>query len=152
MMNRIPTIDGTLKFSKIDQVGVVVKDLDAAMKYYTSFFGMGPFRVIESAFTDMTLYGKPADFKIRMAFAEMGVVSLELIQVVKGPTIYEDFLASRGEGLHHLGCYIDNMDDALQKCRQAGINILQSGSAGKVKFAYLDTENIGGVILELIQR
>lgn len=151
-MNQNPKKESSLRFPQIDQVGVVVKDLDTAMKYYTSSFGIGPFRVIESSFTDMTLYGKPADFKIKMAFADMGPVSLELIQVIKGPTIYEEFLVNRGEGLHHLGCYITNMEEELKKCREAGINILQSGAAGKVKFAYLDTENIGGVILELIQR
>ncbi len=151
-MNQISEIKATLSFPKIDQVGVVVKDLEKTIAYYTSVLGLGPFRQMDPTFTNVTLRGKPVEFKGKFAFAKMGAVSLELIQVVKGATIYDEFLATKGEGLHHLGCYVSDLDAEVKKCREAGIEVLQSGNAGSSKFAYMDTEKIGGIILEYIQR
>lgn len=137
---------------ELAQVGVVVKDIDQAMHYYSTTFGIGPFRVIDFDFPDATLHGKPVSLKLRIALARMGPVQFELIEVPEGDNIYREFLDAKGEGLHHLGFRVADLDDEVAKLAPLGIGVLQGGKADGGGFAYLDTEGIGGVIFELIQR
>lgn len=138
--------------AEVKQIGVVVKDLGEAMKYYTTGFGIGPFRTFEVPISNATLRGKPIQLKLKVAFARLGSVQLELIEAMPGNNLYWEFLNAKGEGLHHLGFYVTNLEAEVGKFREQGVGVLQSGQAEGTKFAYLDTEKIGGIIFELIQR
>jgi methylmalonyl-CoA/ethylmalonyl-CoA epimerase len=87
-----------------------------------------------------------------MAFGSLGPVELELIQPLSGPTIFDEFLQSGREGLHHLGFDVKDMETRLERYQSIGIGVIQQGRHKAGGFAYLDTEKIGGVIFELIQR
>ena len=64
-----------------------------------------------------------------------------------------------GEGFHHVGVYVGDIERRLGACKELGIGTLQSGvvkSGGRMggvvtQYAYLDTRSIGGVIFELLQ-
>ncbi len=88
--------------------------------------------------------------------ARSGSVQVELIEYIEGDTIHRDFLASGREGLEHVGVFVANLDEELDRYRNMGIGILQQveglGLKGDGRYAYLDTEPILGTILELIQR
>ncbi len=146
------------RLDRIDQVCVVVRDLETALARYWTNLGIGPWRVYTFSapiVRDMTYRGRPADFAMRVAFAQVGSLMLELLQPLRGPSIYEEFLARCGEGLHHVGLYVPNLDQALQAAQAAGFAVLQSGRGygltGDGGFAYLDTEAQLGVIVELIE-
>ncbi len=83
----------------------------------------------------------------RLAFAQLGPIQIELIQIKEGKSVHLDFLETRGEGLHHLGMYVADFDKRLEAFREKGIGILQRGQ-GMRRYAYLDTKPI---ILELIE-
>lgn len=134
------------------QVGIVVRDLDKAIAYYEKVVGLGPFVRPEVVFTEKYYYGKPADFKMLLGFCSLGPIEMELIQPVIGPTIYHDFLEKRGEGLHHLGFDIKDLDARMERYQKMGIKVIQSGRTRGGGFAYLDTGNIGGVLVEIFQR
>jgi len=87
-----------------------------------------------------------------MGFCSLGSVELELIQPITAPTIYHDFLQEKGEGLHHLGFDVKDIEKKLVLCKEMGIKIIQGGQGATSHFEYLDTEEVGGVIFELIQR
>lgn len=137
---------------KLNQVGVVVKDLDKAIEYYSSVFGIGPFRKREALVTKAEVRGKPCQLPLKLAFARLGDISLELIQAEPGENIYWEFLQSKGEGLHHLGFYVPDMNAELGPLKEKGVQVLQSGVTERGGFAYLDSTAFGGSILELIQR
>lgn len=84
-----------------------------------------------------------------------GQVQVELIEYIEGDTIHRDFLASGREGIEHVGIFVHNLDEAVDQYRKMGIGILQQvyglGLNGDGGYAYLDTEPILGIILELIQ-
>ena len=141
-----------LPFSTIDQVGVVVKDLDRAVEFYSSL-GIGPFQPLHVTRVERTVYGKLADDVRNISrVAQMGHVQLELIQPVSGESVQKEFLERRGEGINHLGFLVDDVGKEVAKLVAKGFNVISSvqylGGGG---VAYLDTDRIGGVLFELIQ-
>ena len=147
-----------LPISKIDQICVVVRDLHQAMEDYWSRLGVGPWRVYTFSaplVKDMTYRGQPADYSMRLALAQCGALQLELIQPLKGPTLYHEFLDRNGEGLHHFGVWVPNLEQAVAQARAAGFEVIQSGRhygrGGDGGYAYLDTDKVLGAIYELIE-
>ena len=143
-----------LVLKEINQVCVVVNDLKKSMEYYWHTFGIGPFTIhtYEPSFvTDMMIRGERVDYRMKIAFAKMGSIQLELIQPL-GESIYAEFLREKGEGIHHIGCYVDNIDDAVAMAEKQGLTVMQSGKRPGSGYAYLDTEKTLGAIWELIQR
>ncbi len=134
-------------FERVDQVGIVVRDVDECVGYYEKLFGKGSFVVVEGESPAVMADGSEAVIKGRLAFAQLGPVQLELIQILDGPSIHVDFLESEGEGLHHVGVYVSDFDERLERFREKGIGVLQRGE-GMRRYAYLDTKP---VILELIE-
>jgi catechol 2,3-dioxygenase-like lactoylglutathione lyase family enzyme len=55
------------------------------------------------------------------------------------------------EGIHHLGYWVKDFDEALQKMKDLGIKVLADGDVYGVRYCYLDTENQCGFIVELIE-
>jgi len=139
-------------FSKLHHVGVVVRDLDRAVEYYQSL-GIGPFEYkTTSDLIEKTMYGKPADFKLNVAQAQVGAIMIELIQPVENAPVQEQFLERRGEGVNHIGFLVDDMEKEKAKLVEKGFSVILSGKRASGKGGtYFDTHKIGGVIIELIK-
>jgi len=144
--------------TEINQVALVVRDLDAAMKRYWEQLSVGPWKVYTYGpplVREMTYRGKRQDYRMRLALAQTGSTMLELIQPLSDQNIYVEHLERKGEGLHHLGIFVPSLDQAILEARQKGYTVLQSGRGygrfGDGGYAYFDTEAQFGVILELIE-
>lgn len=142
----------------VDQVAVVVKDIDRAMERYVEELGIGPWSVYTFSpdwIQDMTFRGKEQGYSMILALTQVGDVMYELIQPVQGPSSYEEFLNERGEGLHHLGYFVDDIDEAIKEMEGKGFSLLQSGrnfgTKGDGAYAYFETEGALGHIIEAIQ-
>lgn len=145
---RLPALSG---------VGVVVRDIDKAIKYYSDTFGIGPFQTIVFEPDKHWVDGKPYPVKLKLAFAQMGPVELELLEPISdGP--HKEFLDTHGEGLQHLGFYIDNYDEWMSYLKQQGIGILYNAEGnieglGHIRAAYLDSQagKPGGTLIEICE-
>ena len=140
-------------FSRAYQVAVVVRDMDKAIKFYESL-GIGPFIEGPSAIAlDRKIYGKPApDVKVRGAIAQMGQIEFEVFQPIEGQSIQKEFLDTRGEGVVHISSYVDDLDKEVARLAEKGFKVCSSGGLPDGgKFAYIDTREVGGVILELFE-
>ncbi len=143
----------------IAQIAFVVKDLDETVRNYHEYFGIGPwhFYTYEKPLVkEMTRNGKPTDYRMRVALSYFGPTRIELIQQLEGDTVYEDFIRKHGFGVQHLGVLVDDMEVAIRKAEDAGFPMIMDGSGfgpdGDGHYAYLDTEELLGTTLELIQR
>jgi 4-hydroxyphenylpyruvate dioxygenase-like putative hemolysin len=87
-----------------------------------------------------------------VAFANAGSVMMELIEPLRGPSIYKEFLAEKGEGLHHVHSRHENVREVLQAFKEMGIAVLMSGKYGTGEFYYLDTEPMLGIIYEIVKK
>jgi hypothetical protein len=77
---------------------------------------------------------------------------IELIELIEGKTIHEQFLKERGEGLHHLGFEVQDLKESVARAERLGFKVTQSWQREDgLGFAYLDSDKIGGVIFEMIQ-
>lgn len=144
------------KSRRIHQIAWVTRDLEKSMKSWVENLGVGPWTVLtftEETVRDFQAGGKPVTepFKFLIAIAWLGDIQLELIEPVYGPTIYEDFLARKGEGLHHIKEHItdENMAQVLAQYRDKGIAVTQTGWFVNDVHYYLDTEPKLDFILEL---
>lgn len=141
-----------LNLPEPSQVCIVVRDLKKATEYYEQILNIGPFVFPHITYDGITYLGKPSDGYWKMAFARMGTIELELSCPIRPPSIYEDFLNEKGEGLHHIGFDVSNLDEAIKRAEGVGIKVLMSGRTSKGGFAHLDTTEFGGTIFEVIQR
>ncbi len=141
----------------VSQIGIVVRDLEAAMEKYLRLASIGPWSIYTTGAPPLRCiyHGKPANYQIHLATARSGPVQMELIEYISGDTIHRDFLSSGREGVEHLGIFVNDLDEALKPYLEAGVGILQQadglGVSGDGRYAYLDTESKMGTILELIQ-
>jgi methylmalonyl-CoA/ethylmalonyl-CoA epimerase len=140
----------------ISQIALVVEDLEKAVERYWKVFGVGPWQFYsygKPLLKKMSYRGKPAEYRMRIAMAQVGSLNLELIEMQEGRTVYADFVAKHGFGVHHVGVQVDDADAAIALAKEAGIEMLQDGSGfgceGDGHFAYLDTEEAIGVMIEL---
>ncbi|HSB72953.1 MAG TPA: VOC family protein [Candidatus Methylomirabilis sp.] len=145
---------GKSPFSAVVQIGVIVRDMDAAVAYYESL-GIGPFAAPAGTapILDRQVHGKPApDVKNRISTAQMGAVELELVQPVSGNSVQREFLDRHGEGVNHLAFLVEDLDREVARLGEKGLRVISSGRlANGLVYAYLDTDRIGGIVFELIQ-
>lgn len=152
-MSAIPFLDGRPP----DQIGILVRDLEPALARYDALWGGGPWRVYTygyGAIPWVTFRGEPGRHRMRIALSAL-TPQIELIESLEGPSIYEEHLAARGEGLHHLGFRVESLDAAIESMGQAGYAVIQAGGGfgrdGDGGYAYFDTDRDLAVILEAIE-
>ncbi|MFA4835650.1 MAG: VOC family protein [Dehalococcoidia bacterium] len=146
------TAEKAIVLPPIDQVGIIVADLDKAIKFYSSRFGWGPFKVINANLEGCMYRGKPADCKLKIAFGRSGPIEIELFQVIEGPSPHADFLREKGEGIQHVRFSVDNLDEILAEWAKDGIEPVWERRSPVASTAYVDTQKAGGgIMVELIQ-
>lgn len=77
-------------------------------------------------------------------------------KTIKDVTVYGEFVEKHGYGVHHFGVLVDNMEEALERVPGAGFKNIQDGAGfgpdDDRHYAYLDTEDVIGMTIELIER
>jgi catechol 2,3-dioxygenase-like lactoylglutathione lyase family enzyme len=150
------TIDS---FRSVGQVALVVRDLDAAMERYSVQLGVGPWEIYTFSpewVRRMTFRGREQGYSMRLGLTEIAGMSYELVEPLTGPSTYHEFLDAHGEGLHHLGYMVDDLEAAIADMAAAGFPVLQSGRDygvdGDGGYAYFETGAALGCIVEAIER
>lgn len=144
----------TIASGPVIQVAWVVEDLDALEQLLSRQFGVRSWVRLDSIHfgpDSCTYRGAPADFTADISMAYAGELQLELIRPVAGESIYTEFLASSGPGLHHVCFLTDDMDRAVANAESAGLDVVQRGSmaGGSIEFVYLDGAAFGAPYVEL---
>ena len=134
-----------MKIKSIDHISYAVTDIDKTVEAWSRLYGLGPWKYQENGGTDVK--GRP--WKIRMAFAYVGKLEVELVQCVEGRIFQSKFLDKWGEGVHHIGFFVDDVDAEVIRLTKDGAKLLIHDPG---RFAYLDAGGPGGAIFELMQR
>lgn len=136
------------------QTGFVVKDMQAALRYWTEIVGAGPFFVLRASQWEALYYkDRPIELDSRVALGQWGNLQLEFIEQLNDcPSPYKTFADQGREGLHHFGSMVDDLDDAVGRLEAAGRRKVYWGTAqGGVRFAYLVEDEHPGAMIELIE-
>jgi len=133
---------------KLYQIGVVVRDLEASMEHYRTLFGLGPFRRLDTHYTGR-YRGTAQQIANRNAFARWGDLYLEMVEPGSGQSSASEWLATRGEGIFHLGYATANLEQrpgGAQVCFETIDNL---NAQGQPAIIHLDTVAQLGYFVEL---
>jgi methylmalonyl-CoA/ethylmalonyl-CoA epimerase len=137
-------------FSKLTQIGIVVKDMDMTLRKLASF-GIGPFEHRSIPAEAKEWYrDKPLNATFKISSVNVGGVELEFIQPVEGESPHQAFLDEKGEGIQHLAFAVENLEEDIEKFKENGASVQLKADLGKIKVAYMDL-GTGGLVFELIQ-
>jgi 4-hydroxyphenylpyruvate dioxygenase-like putative hemolysin len=160
-----------MALGRLSHVGIVVRDMDQAMEYYSSVFGLGPFTTEVYDLKSFIFRGKTASARVKAAIAHSGSVFIELVQVLEGETVHTEFLREKGEGLQHVAFLVRNLDETLAELAKSGIEPVmrlripiepppapdptaQGASEGKrmeLTEVYLNSDKVGGAMIQLME-
>ncbi|MDR1569267.1 MAG: VOC family protein [Oscillospiraceae bacterium] len=132
-----------LQSKEIIQIGVVVRDLDAALDKYVKLFGLTERPGIRTVFPTINYRGKSIVSKSRLSGFRMGAITLELIEPDEGPSSWREFLDEHGEGVHHVGIVVDDRNEALATLAAEGIEPRQFGGASWGSYTITDSKALG---------
>jgi methylmalonyl-CoA/ethylmalonyl-CoA epimerase len=131
------------KIKKIDHLGIVVSDMEAAIQKYQGLLFQKP---------SLTEYFAPG--KIELAFFEIKGVSVELLAPQDWNSEIGIFLKEKGEGMHHICYEVDDLESTLESLREKGFKLIdQKPRAGSrnSRIAFVDPVSTGGVLTEYCQ-
>jgi hypothetical protein len=130
--------------------------MDRAIEFYEAL-GIGPFPPTIGpkgvSLKKQSLRGRESNFIMDLRYAEggFGGLKFELVEPLEGESIYKEFLEERGEGIHHVAFTVDNLDAQIADMAERGFKVIQTGETSRGRFAYFNTDLVGGVAVELIQ-
>lgn len=128
-----------MKAKRIDHIGIVVKDIDAALATYTKNFGFK---------TDGSGVGTVPEFGIKYATMPVGGSALEFIQPTRDDSPAAAHLASRGEGAFTLSLEVADLEAAIAHLRGLGASVTDPNRG----VAHVAAGSTHGVNLQLTQR
>lgn len=140
---------------KFTQYAFAIIDPDPVSTFWAGL-GFPPLEITHGETWGKEYYGKPADFDMKLGWQRHGNIVYEWCIPLKDPTVYKDHIQSHGEGIQHFGFNVEDMDQAIEFFENQGYNISMSGGwgdkgkPGSGRFAYVNTENVGGETIELL--
>jgi methylmalonyl-CoA epimerase len=127
---------------RIHHVALVVRSIEASLGLWRDVLGLRLETIMEV----------PSD-SVRIAFLEVGESKVELVEPTDDATGVARFLASKGEGFHHVCLEVENLSEELTRLGIEGIELIDSaprrGAEGPV--AFIHPRACGGVLVELIE-
>ena len=137
-MSHASVVDG------LAHVGIAVRSLNEAIPRWTD--GLG-FRLVDTLTLD--------SMGLKIAFLTAGDVTLELLESIRPDSAIGSFLAKRGEGIHHLSFFVSDIEAALIRASEAGLELIdrtpREGSH-ESRIAFLHPRSLGGVLIEFCER
>ena len=128
---------------KLDHVGIAVKSIETAVSLYGAYLGLRGIAREE-------LPGE----HVRVAFFDAGGARIELLEPIGGEGPLARFLATRGEGMHHVAFAVEDLQTALTQAAEAGyqpVNLQPRRGSGGRLIAFLQPKDTLGVLVELVQ-
>jgi methylmalonyl-CoA/ethylmalonyl-CoA epimerase len=137
-------VSGSGAILGLAHIGVAVRSLEESAALWTRTLG---FTLVSTE----TL----ASMSLKIAFLRAGNAEVELLQPTAPDSPVGRFLEKRGEGIHHLSFYVEDLEAALARAEAQGLELIDRtpriGSHG-TKIAFLHPRSVGGVLVELCER
>jgi hypothetical protein len=122
---------------------------------YLESMGVGPFKARDGSRCAVVsfkgeLHGKPAEWKTKISNGALGDVLLELLEPGECDQALKESLDATGEGLHHLGFIVEDIDGAIERAVKDGLKIWTSSrQANKPGFVYFLPDTVVKIAVEL---
>ena len=137
---------------KINHICYIYKDVEKQAQILESLFKMQEFVFSEDLDHPAKYRGRDTKYSIKIGISRCFNMQIELFQWIEGDCIYNEFIDSKKEGLHHFGVFVENLQGYIDTFQNYGIEVLQTGKfPPRLTYAYMDTEKIFGAIIEFIE-
>ncbi|HEY8799009.1 MAG TPA: methylmalonyl-CoA epimerase [Candidatus Limnocylindrales bacterium] len=127
---------------RIHHVALIVRSIDGAIGFWRDLLGLELETVMDIA-----------DDHVRIAFLGVGESKVELVEPTDDTTGVARFLATKGEGFHHVCFEVGNLAETLLRLEIDGLELIDSaprrGAEGPV--AFIHPRSCHGVLVELIE-
>lgn len=127
----------------INHIAVVVSDIDRSLAFWNTALGI-PLEKVKDV---------PAE-KSKVAFLPLNGAEIELVQPTTDDSGIAKYLSKRGEGMHHLCLEVTDIEEMLIRLSNKGVRLINETvkftDDGK-KYAFINPESTGGVLVELYQ-
>lgn len=133
-----------MNLNYIEHIGIAVKNIDEAIRYYEDVLGLKCYSIEEVA-----------DQKVKTAFFQVGQTKIELLESTSPDGPIGKFIEKKGEGIHHIAFSVNNLQDQLNEASSKGIQLIdqqpRKGAEG-LDIAFLHPKSTFGVLTELCEK
>jgi methylmalonyl-CoA/ethylmalonyl-CoA epimerase len=133
-----------MNITHIEHIGIAVKSIDEAKKYYEDILGLKCYGVEEVA-----------DQKVKTAFFIVGQTKIELLESTSPDGPIGKFIDKRGEGIHHIAFAVNGLQNSLDEIKSKNVMLIdQKGRKGAegMNIAFLHPKSAFGVLTELCEK
>ncbi len=133
-----------MKIKHIDHIGIAVKSIDQAKRFYSEILGL-KIEGIENV----------ADQKVNVAFLPITDSELELVESTHPDGPVAKYIEARGEGIQHIAFRVENIEEALAELKAKGVRLIDEKprkGAGGAKIAFIHPKETNGVLVEICER
>jgi len=133
-----------MNISHIEHIGIAVKNIEEAKKYYEDVLGLKCYAVEEVA-----------DQKVKTAFFLVGQTKIELLETTSPDGSIGKFIEKRGEGIHHIAFAVEGLQKSLEELKSKQIILIdeegRKGAEG-LNIAFFHPKSTFGVLTELCEK
>jgi len=133
-----------MKIKHIDHIGIAVKSIAQAGKFYTDVLGL-EIQEIETV----------AEQKVNVAFLPITDSEVELLESIEPDGPVAKYIDSRGEGVQHIAFRVEDIDAALAEMKAKGVRLIDAtprNGAGGARIAFIHPKETHGVLVEICER
>jgi len=133
-----------MKIKHIDHIGIAVKSIEQAGKFYTDVLGLN-IQEIETV----------AEQKVNVAFIPITDSEVELLESVEPDGPVATYIKGRGEGVQHIAFRVDDINQCLEELKAKGVRLIDQAprdGAGGAKIAFIHPKETNGVLVEICER
>lgn len=130
--------------TKIDHIGIAVKNLDETLKFYEDVLGI---KCVSQEVVE--------EQKVKVAFLPIGDTEVELLESTSEDGPIARFIEKKGEGIQHIAFKVDNIEEAIKELEEKGVRMIDEQpryGAGGARIAFLHPKSTSGVLIEISQR
>ena len=133
-----------MRIKNIDHIGIAVKSIEQAGKFYTDVLGL-----------DIEDIETVAEQKVKVAFIPITDSEVELLESVEPDGPVAKYIEKRGEGIQHIAFRVDDINQCLAELKEKGVRLIDQSprhGAGGAKIAFIHPKETNGVLVEICER
>ncbi len=130
-----------MELTKIEHIGIAVKNLDESIKFYEDILGLKCYKIEEVK-----------DQKVKTAFFQVGQTKIELLESTDPEGPIGKFIQKKGEGMHHIAFAVNDINSSLEELKKNNIKLIDETTrkgAEDLDIAFLHPKSANGVLIEL---
>jgi methylmalonyl-CoA/ethylmalonyl-CoA epimerase len=131
-----------VRIKRVNHLGILVEDLDGAVRSFTENLGL--------SLDHKERYGEQLD----IAFLPCGETLVELIKPLTDEGWNAEYLEEHGPNIQHVAFEVEDLEAALDELKARGVDTMGDApvpGAGGMRIAFLDPRAFGGILVELCE-